>query len=266
MKKSFFFAAIIAAMTFAFTACDRNNPSGPTNVSPANLVGTSWRVDSSHIEGKLDYIPHALIEALTDKKVVFNGHDTTNYWIEGDTLYYGENQAEGSMAIIKKFDKKTAVLFFERMQAELFLSIIPKPEGAALPKTAENIVGTWKSGYYLYRYTYYNEPTNSYIWEEQKHSDPGVVYWTFNADGTFVQENIVWTKIPDQAEYARQEGWWEVKDGKFAYGMQEKPNPMPENYASDIETLTKNAFYFGTTEESWTGTTQMNYTYFFRVE
>ncbi len=34
----------------------------------------------------------------------------------------------------------------------------------------------------------------------------------------------------------------------------------------DIVTLTSNAFYEGKTEESWTGTTQMHYTYYTRVK
>lgn len=264
MKKLILCTLSFVALSLCFTSCNGNNPSGPSDVNPADLISTDWRVDSSHIAGVLDFIPHAVIEVQDDKVVIFNGNDTTNYWVEGDKLYYGESKAEGNVATIKKFDKKTAVLFFEGMQADLFLSIIPKPEGAALAKTAENILGTWKCGYYYYRYSYYVEATNSYAWDGQKHSDPGVVYWTFNADGTFTSLNVVFANIPENAEYATQTGWWEVKDGKFAYGYDTKPAEIEEGYWVNIETLTANAFYFGKTEQSWTGTTQMSYTYFFR--
>lgn len=263
MKKTLFFA--LAAIAFAFTACDGNNPSGSGKVTPAMLAGTSWRVDSSYIEGHLDFMPHLIVDVLNTEKAVFNGMDTLDYSIEGDQLSYGRGEYINTVTI-KRFNKDMAVINFKEMQADIYMALIPKPEGQELPKTAENILGTWKCQYYDYRYSYYVEATDSYQWDGQKHSDPGVVYWTFNADGTFVATNIVFARMDEQKEYSSSQGWWEAKDGKFAYGYDEKPAELPDYYWSDIVTLTSNAFYEGKTEQSWTGTSQMNYTYYTRVK
>jgi hypothetical protein len=268
MKKYFVFA--FAALALAFTACDKHNE--PTNseeittdVTPAMLAGTTWRVDSSYVEGKLDFMPHLIVEVLNTEKAVFNGSDTLDYRIEGDQLSYGKNEYSNTVTI-KRFNKDFAVINFKEMQADLYMALIPKAEGQELPKTAENLFGTWKCQYYDYRYSYYSEATQSFLWDGQKHSDPGVVYLTFNADGTFVATNIVFARMDEQKEYASQTGWWAAQDGKFASGYDEKPAELSDYYLNDIVTLTSNAFYVGKTEESWTGTTQMHYTYYTRVE
>ncbi len=208
MKKFFIFAIALVASALTFTACDGNTPSGPANVTPAMLAGTMWRVDSSYVEGKLDFMPHLIVEVLNTEKAVFNGSDTVNYRIEGDQLSYGKNE----------YSKDFAVINFKEMQADLYMALIPKAEGQELPKTAESLLGTWKCQYYDHRYSYYSEATQSYLWDGQKHSDPGVVYWTFKADGTFEATNIVFARMDEQKEYASQTGWWEVKNGKFTYG------------------------------------------------
>lgn len=263
MKKTIFFA--FAALALAFTACDGNNPSGSTDVTPAMLAGTTWRVDSSYVEGKLDFMPHLIVEVLNTEKAVFNGSDTLDYRIEGDQLSYGKNEYSNTVTI-KRFNKDFAIVNFAEMQADIYFAIVPKMAGQELPKTAESLLGTWKCQYYDSRYSYYSEATQSFLWDGQKHSDPGVVYLTFNADGTFVATNIVFARMDEQKEYASQTGWWAAQDGKFASGYDEKPAELPDYYWSDIVTLTSNAFYVGKTEESWTGTTQMHYTYYTRVE
>ena len=264
MKKYFVFA--FAALALAFTACDGNNPSGSTDVTPAMLAGTTWRVDSSYIDGNLDYMPHMVIDVLNTEKAIFNGMDTVNYWIEGDQLSFGREDEERIAVTIKKYKKDFAIVNFAEMQADIYFAIVPKMAGQALPKTAENLVGTWKSQYYFYQHIYYNTETQTSQVDVRKHSDPGVVYWTFKADGTFEATNIVFARMEEQKEYASQTGWWAIKDGKFAYGHDEKPAELPDYYWSDIVTLTSNAFYVGKTEESWTGTTQMHYTYYTRVK
>jgi hypothetical protein len=268
MKKYFVFA--FAALALAFTACDKHNE--PTNseeittdVTPAMLAGTTWRVDSSYVEGKLDFMPHLIVEVLNTEKAVFNGSDTLDYRIEGDQLSYGKNEYSNTVTI-KRFNKDFAVINFKEMQADLYMALIPKAEGQELPKTAENLVGMWKIQYYFYQHIYYNTETQTSQVDVRKHSDPGVVYWTFKTDGTFEATNIVFARMEEQKEYASQTGWWAIKDGKFAYGHDEKPAELPDYYWSDIVTLTSNAFYVGKTEESWTGTTQMHYTYYTRVK
>ena len=265
MKKFFIFAIALVASALTFTACDGNTPSGPANVTPAMLAGTMWRVDSSYVEGKLDFMPHLIVEVLNTEKAVFNGSDTVNYRIEGDQLSYGKNEYSNTVTI-KRFNKDFAVINFKEMQADLYMALIPKAEGQELPKTAESLLGTWKCQYYDHRYSYYSEATQSYLWDGQKHSDPGVIYWTFNADGSFVSTNIVFARMDEQKDYASQTGWWEVKNGKFTYGYDDKPAAIPDGSWDDIVTLTSNAFYEGKTEESWTGTTQMHYTYYTRVK
>lgn len=266
MKKFFIFAIALVASALTFTACDGNNPSGSTDVTPAMLAGTTWRVDSSYVEGKLDFMPHMVIDVLNTEQAIFNGMDTVNYWIEGDQLSFGREDGERTTVTIKKYKKDFAVINFAEMQADIYFAIVPKAEGQELPKTAESLLGTWKCQYYDNRYSYYSEATQSYLWDGQKHSDSGVVYLTFNADGTFVATNIVFARMDEQKEYASQTGWWAAQDGKFASGYDEKPAELPDYYWSDIVTLTSNAFYVGKTEESWTGTTQMHYTYYTRVE
>ena len=269
MKKFLFFAFALVVSALVFNACETNNntPGDPTEVTPEILAGTSWRVDSSYIEGQLDCMPHAVIDVLNTEQVVFNGSDTTHYWIEGDQLYYGDNQADGNVMTIKQYTKDFAILNAKEMQADLYLAIIPKPEGQELEKTVANIVGTWKSQYYFYQYNYYVAATETYEWDRQKHSDPGVMYWTFNADGTFVTENIVFARMEDRKEYAINTGWWALQDGKFAYGYDEKPDQIPEASWDDIATLTSNALYKGqTTISSVDGTIQEYYSYYTRVK
>lgn len=266
MKKFFIFAIALVASALTFTACDGNTPSGPANVTPAMLAGTMWRVDSSYVDGKLDFMPHAVIEVRSTDTVIFNGSDTTLYWIEGNKLYYGDEKASANVMTIKKYAKDQAIVNFPDMQADIYLAIVPMPEGQEVARTAENIVGTWKCQYYSYEYSYFDTETQTYKWDGQKHSDPGVIYWEFKADGSFVSTNIVFARMDEQKEYAGQTGWWEVKNGKFTYGYDEKPAAIPDESWDDIVTLTHNAFYVGKTEESWTGTTQMHYTYYTRVK
>lgn len=264
MKKQLIFA--FAALALAFTACDGNNPSGSTDVTPAMLAGTTWRVDSSYVEGKLDFMPHLVIDVLNTEQAIFNGSDTVNYWIEGDQLSFGREDGERTAVTIKKYKKDFAVINFKEMQADIYFAIVPKMAGQELPKTAESLLGTWKCQYYFYQHIYYNAETQTSQVDVMKHSDPGVMYWTFNADGTFVATNIVFAHMDEQKEYASQTGWWAAQDGKFASGYDEKPAELPDYYWSDIVTLTSNAFYVGKTEESWTGTTQKHYTYYTRVK
>ena len=266
MRKFFIFAFALVASALTFTACDGNNPSGSTDVTPAMLAGTTWRVDSSYVEGKLDFMPHLVIDVLNTEQAIFNGVDTVNYWIEGDQLSFGREDEERIAVTIKKYKKDFAIVNFAEMQADIYFAIVPKMAGQELPKTAENLVGMWKSQYYFYQHIYYNTETQTSQVDVTKHSDPGVMYWTFNADGTFVATNIVFARMDEQKEYASQTGWWAAQDGKFASGYDEKPAELSDYYWSDIVTLTSNAFYVGKTEESWTGTTQMHYTYYTRVE
>lgn len=265
MKKSLFFAFALVASALAFTSCDGNTPSGPANVTPAMLAGTWWRVDSSYVDGKLDFMPHAVIEVRSTDTVIFNGSDTTHYWIEGNKLYYGDEKASANVMTIKKYAKDQAIVNFPDMQADIYLAIVPMPEGQEVAKTAENIVGTWKCQYYSYEYSYFDTETQTNKWDGQKHSDPGVIYWEFKADGTFVATNIVFARMDEHKEYASQTGWWEVKNGKFTYGYDDKPAAIPDESWDDIVTLTHNAFYEGKMSEGWSGT-QLNYTYYTRVK
>ena len=160
MKKVLFFAFALVASALTFTACDGNTPSGPANVTPAMLAGTMWRVDGSYVDGKLNYMPHLIVEVLNTEKAVFNGSDTVNYRIEGDQLSYGKNEYSNTVTI-KRFNKDFAVINFKDMQADLYMALIPKAEGQELPKTAESLLGTWKCQYYDHRYAYYSEATQS---------------------------------------------------------------------------------------------------------
>ena len=129
------------------------------------------------------------------------------------------------------------------------------------------IVGTWKCQYYSYEYSYFDAETQTYKWDGQKHSDPGVIYWEFKADGSFVSTNIVFARMDEQKEYAGQTGWWAIKDGKFAYGYDEKPDQIPDYNWEEISSLTPQVFYVGqTTTSEWDGSVQESYRYYTRVE
>ena len=265
MKKQLIFA--FAALALAFTACDGNNPSGSTDVTPAMLAGTTWRVDSSYVEGKLDFMPHLVIDVLNTEQAICNGSDTVNYWIEGDQLSFGREDGERTAVTIKKYKKDFAVINFKEMQADIYFAIVPKMAGQELPKTAESLLGTWKCQYYFYQHIYYNAETQTSQVDVMKHSDPGVMYWTFNADGTFVATNIVFAHMDEQKEYASQTGWWAIKDGKFAYGYDEKPDQIPDYSWEEISSLTPQVFYVGeTTTSEWDGSVQESYRYYSRVE
>ena len=266
MKKYLFFAITLVASALTFTACE-NNGNDPANVTPAMLAGTTWRVDSSYVEGKLDFMPHLVIDVLNTEQAIFNGMDTVNYWIEGDQLSFGREDGERSTVTIKKYKKDFAIVNFAEMQADIYLAIVPKMAGQELPKTAENLVGTWKSQYYFYQHIYYNTETQTSQVDVMKHSDPGVMYWTFKADGTFVATNIVFARMDEQKEYASQTGWWAIKDGKFAYGYDEKPDQIPDYSWEEISSLTPQVFYVGqTTTSEWDGSVQESYRYYTRVE
>ena len=266
MKKFLFFAFALVASAVVFTSCNGNNPSGPVDVTPAMLAGTMWRVDSSYIDGKLDFMPHLIVEVLNTEKAVFNGSDTLNYRIEGDQLSYGKNEYSNTVTI-KRFNKDFAVINFKEMQADLYMALIPKAEGQKLPKTAESLLGTWKCQYYFYQHIYYNTETQTSQVDVTKHSDPGVMYWTFHDDGTFVATNIVFARMDEQKEYASQTGWWAIKDGKFAYGYDEKPDQIPDYSWEEISSLTPQVFYVGqTTKSEWDGSVQESYRYYTRVK
>ena len=119
MRKFILCTLSFVTLSLLFTACDGNTPSGPANVTPAMLAGTMWRVDSSYVEGKLDFMPHLVIDVLNTEQAIFNGMDTVNYWIEGDQLSFGREDEERIAVTIKKYNKDFAVINFKEMQADI---------------------------------------------------------------------------------------------------------------------------------------------------
>lgn len=254
MKKVFLFAALIAAMTFAFTACDNGN----TTVDPSNYnyAGQKWRVDSCKMQGQLERGPHALIDIRSDKDVILNGRDTTTYHFESGKLIVFDNTEQPMELTIKKAEETFALLEMDGL--ELYLSRIPESNGNNVAITADNIIGKWHWDWYYNEYYHYIYEWEKWYTDYNIGTTFGVDTWEFKADGTLIKHNIY-----DAMMGAEQENitWWELDaaNNRIAMGFdyQKKEEVVqngviPDGYWYNINTLTDNVFYYGTEEHSTT--------------
>lgn len=190
MKKNLFFAAtLFAAMTMAFTACDKKNdvntpdePDTPAAINPADYVNTKWRTDSCFYNGERTAVPHAVIEVMKNNVVVLND-DTTTYKFEDGKLITHLDYNEPSVWTIVEANKNFAHLKMD--ETDVYLSKLPADDmdDIIMEHQASDFVGTWKLAYYVYDN---HTPDNTM---HNVGTNPGVETWEFKADGTCVYKN-----------------------------------------------------------------------------
>lgn len=220
MKKRLIFTALVAAMTFAFVACDKPGNNGPNggqvNNDPVGrvivyTVGQTENRQSLETEGEWD----ALLEMLCTQAQ--NGQTVTFYNMD-QTTYYQHHGEKGAKAA-KTFsttDRDAMKAWMKEREKEGLTVVVTYNNGtwngvayASAPSAtvSGDIVGTW---HFVCSVVSHIDPNGSlmgsdlYVPEDGGgsmyytfHND-GTLTLTFNAmDGTIATDNSTWTLSED---------------------------------------------------------------------
>lgn len=230
MKKSIFFAALIAAITLTFVACDpkdNNTPETPSNtdtitqpttVNPSDYIGTNWRVDSCLWQGELTSGPHPFIKVIAEDMVLWWGQDSLPIKVEDGKITFNEpntDDLEGdpvsvTLTIVKA--DKDFVHLKSITGMEFFMARIPDPYGTPVEVTEANILGTWK-----WEYNYDSDIHDGVEDYRSYFTNPGVTFYTFTSDGIMSGYNNVTSSQGEQLDDMK----WAVQNGKLRYCMPE---------------------------------------------
>lgn len=225
MKKNLFFAAtLFAAMTMAFTACEKKNdgntpdePDTPAAINPSDYINTMWRTDSAFMGGERSAAPHAVIEVMKDNVVIING-DTTTYKFEDGKLITHAEYDEPSVWTIVAANKETAHLKMD--MGDVYLSKLPEwdMDAQIMEYTDADFVGTWKLAYHTgFHYPSGGPGEDSY---HDMGTNPGVETWKFEANGTATYHSThtgetktgTWTREYAQIRFVENPGTWGDED------------------------------------------------------
>lgn len=256
MKKSFFFA--LAAFALTFVACENktlNEPMDPTTqdsiVTPGDYdakdyIGTRWRIDSVYVNDIPSPHPYVIVRFISETQAVLDGEDTTTWSIKDGAINIRRYDYEEMQSYkIMEANKTFAHLFGSdgvKEELNIYASIIPEAEGDSLPLTAENIIGKWRGDYYVSSGRYIG---NDSYWHEYYSMTSSVQYhgldiWEFFADGTLTYTNML-DKALSGDSYQPHTGFWEIKDGQFAY--QYDVDRLYDGFYFNVEALTDNVFH-----------------------
>lgn len=237
MKKTFFFAAtIIAAMTLAFTACNKNNGNTPDAPSEPSVPETTSRYDgiwvSDSILDDTDKYPHAVMwEVVNDKEVQLHGWGKAAWSIEDHFITITLPEEMGKIELEEMiYDEEAQTASFYVMSGATLLNVpedamlymyrLPKPQGDNLPLNEANILGKWRTSYEIN--TSYNEAGQPVDATRFYHY---YSIWEIKANGVAVSYS-------DPYSY---NGWWVIEDGKLALYTGEKPATMKPDYFAAVE-------------------------------
>lgn len=239
MKKTFFFAAtIFAAMTLAFTACDKkdngNTPEDPTETPDTPVVSSRydgiWVSDS--ILDDTDKYPHAVMwEVVNDKEVQLHGWGKATWSIEDHFITITLPEEMGKIELEEMiYDEEAQTASFYVMSGATLLNVpedamlymyrLPQPQGENLPVNEANILGKWRTTYEI---NAEYDADGKRVSETRFYHDYSI--WEIKANGAAVSYS-------DPYSY---EGWWVLDDGKLALYTGEKPATMKADYFFNVE-------------------------------
>ncbi|MBR4705795.1 MAG: hypothetical protein IKP02_09445 [Paludibacteraceae bacterium] len=183
MRKTFFFAMVLAASTLAFVACNDKKDKEVSEdqeqqyqVTIEDLLNTEWRIDSVYAGGAKQRPPHGLLRVISKENATFNG-DTAAFALKEGKVVFRDNEYSLAAAAKGFAHVKSS------MGQDIYLCQLPKldMENLILEPKSEDFVGTWKLAYYKYDY-HPKEGKSQY----REGSDPWVETWEFKADGSAV--------------------------------------------------------------------------------
>ena len=234
MKKTFFFAALLAAASLAFTACNKNNdgnkPDEPQNPETQSLYEGIW-VSDSILDGT-DLYPHAVMwEVLNDHEIMLHGWGKCVWQMQEEALMVVVVSNGSQLSMIQTdYNKETRTAVYQVVggatllnvpeDAMLYMYRLPQPEGNNLPVTEANILGKWRTTYEVN--ADYDADGNR-VDETRFYHDYSI--WEIKANGAAVSYS-------DPYSY---DGWWVLDDGKLALYTGEKPATMKADYFFNVE-------------------------------
>lgn len=233
MKKTFFFAALMAAMTLAFTACNKNNggntPDEPSDPETLSRYDGIWVSDS--ILDDTDLYPHGLMwEVVNDKEVIFHGQEKATWSIEDHFITVTLPNDMGTIELEEMiYDEESQTASFYVMSGAALLNVpedamlymyrLPKPKGDNLPLTEANILGKWRTTYEINTAYEDGEPVDATLFYRY------YSVWEIKANGVAISYS-------DPYSY---DGWWVIDNGKLALYTGDKPATMKPDYFATIE-------------------------------
>jgi len=170
MKKSFFFAMVLAASTLAFVACndkkdkevsEDQEQKGQQDLYPASEYDGFW-VSDSVLNGN-DAMTHDVLmwEIINSKQILFHGQDTATWEIYKDHFFkftFKDGyvmEAEG-MTMDLEHNWFSIQFMSEKWEERVgaydggltfYMYHLQKPQGDKLPVTQANLLGKWRYGY-----------------------------------------------------------------------------------------------------------------------
>ena len=233
MKKTLFFAALMAAASLAFTACNKNNgntPDDPSDPETLSRYDGIWVSDS--ILDDTDKYPHAVMwEVVNDKEVQLHGWGKAVWAVEDHFITITLQNDMGEIELEEKqYDEKAQTSSFYVMSgaellnvpedAMLYMCRLPQPKGDDMTVNEANIVGKWRTTYEI---NAEYDAEGKRVGETRFYHDYSI--WEIKANGEAVSYS-------DPYSY---NGWWVLQDGKLALYTGEKPATMKADYFANVE-------------------------------
>ena len=212
MQKSILFAAIIAATTLAFTACNGNEPVNPDQINIKDYVGSTWFLDSVEVSGWTTSHTCQPIFLLSENTIQL-GNDKCPFRYEKSVLYikHWGSDIESEYKLVS-LDKNGAVVkgggdatTGERTFYISALQVIDRDKQIAISESA--MLGTYKM--------VIGSMTETKVdgTEETSYTIGGMISWNvLKADHQMVFKS---TNLPDD------NGYWIIKpeEKKLAWGV-----------------------------------------------
>ena len=275
MKKSFFFAMVLAASTLAFVACNDkkdkevSEDQEQTAMDIKALIGSRWRIDSISIGGvpqpnrmndvfkllsensfiRLDNDKDVIPISVKDKKATVG----ENFWGHEMTFDIAKATPEYvNITTMTEVDENYDGKPDGEARLNITIGRIPDSNGEKVELTKEAIIGQWKADYYWEFGTY----TSGGTWDRLlvSYNFHGLDMWTFNADGTCTMVNL-FDKAVSTEKYEPQTGFWKIEGGALYVRLDDQAN-FEETDRCDIKELTTNILFFNT---YFTTTTTQHY-------
>ena len=240
MKKIFLFAFALVASVLAFTSCDPNNPTNPSEINVKDYVGSTWFLDSVAFGGHTTtHMCQPIF--LTSETAIQIGNNESSFRFENGILYITHNAGDPEAAYtLVSLDEKGAVVTAGKDDnvCTYYISALPTLDRNKQNTVSESaIIGKYKM--VIGSMT----QTNADGSVETSYTTGGMITWmTFKADNKMLYEDS--SSNPDM------EGIWELYAGekKMRYGTYSSLAEMRE-YGPKFDILVLNDDYLVTGED-----------------
>lgn len=232
MRKSFLFAAMFAALTLAFTACE-NKGNDPTQQYPASVYDGIWVSDSLCTDNDEKTLDALMWEILNSEQIVFHSGDTAKWELKNDhffTFTFSDgvtiemeamqgDEANQRVSFLVWGENLDRMGIWNPEVSLLYMYRLPKPEGKMLAVNEANILGKWRTSYEI----------------NISHGADGQGY-----DTKFYQGYEIWDiqaggVATDYSGPYSYNGWWALDGDKIAIYTGQKPASLKSDYFSTVE-------------------------------